>query len=209
MHQGAFARANEGEEAAAGWWPTSPSSRWAGRPTPASSPRTTRSICPATVSPQDGGTAPAPAAWGWRAKHPWPGSKPCSRAATPRPGSCWAVPTAATPSPPSMWSCAPTKSVSILYGLGDAATGRAVLAAHHAGLAEAAGYLDGHLGARRGHGGVQQRPPDRPDPQGPHDRDHRDGAGDGAVHPDRGRAPHRLATRAHPPGPVGVRADRH
>ena len=31
----------------------------------------------------------------------------------------------------------PTKSVSILYGLGDAATGRAVLAAHHVGLAEA------------------------------------------------------------------------
>ena len=49
----------------------------------------------------------------------------------------------------------PTKSVSILYGLGDPAIGRAVLAAHHAGLAEAAGYLDEHLGARRGHGGVQ------------------------------------------------------
>jgi conjugative relaxase-like TrwC/TraI family protein len=49
----------------------------------------------------------------------------------------------------------PTKSVSILYGLGDPATGRAVLSAHHAGLAEAVGYLDGHLGARRGHGGVQ------------------------------------------------------
>jgi conjugative relaxase-like TrwC/TraI family protein len=49
----------------------------------------------------------------------------------------------------------PTKSVSVLYGLGDAATGRAVLAAHHAGLAEAVGYLDGHLGARRGHGGHQ------------------------------------------------------
>jgi conjugative relaxase-like TrwC/TraI family protein len=49
----------------------------------------------------------------------------------------------------------PTKSVSILYGLGDKDTGRAVLAAHHAGLAEAVGYLDGHLGARRGHGGVQ------------------------------------------------------
>jgi conjugative relaxase-like TrwC/TraI family protein len=49
----------------------------------------------------------------------------------------------------------PTKSVSILYGLGDPATGRAVLAAHHAGLSEAAGYLDEHLGARRGHGGVQ------------------------------------------------------
>src|SRR5215204_6436874 len=49
----------------------------------------------------------------------------------------------------------PTKSVSILYGLGDPATGRAVLTAHHAGLAEALAYLDGHLGARRGHGGVQ------------------------------------------------------
>jgi conjugative relaxase-like TrwC/TraI family protein len=49
----------------------------------------------------------------------------------------------------------PTKSVSILYGLGDSGTGRAVLAAHHAGLAEAVGYLDEHLGARRGHGGVQ------------------------------------------------------
>jgi conjugative relaxase-like TrwC/TraI family protein len=49
----------------------------------------------------------------------------------------------------------PTKSVSILYGLGDPATGRTVLAAHHAGLAEAAAYLDEHLGARRGHGGVQ------------------------------------------------------
>jgi conjugative relaxase-like TrwC/TraI family protein len=49
----------------------------------------------------------------------------------------------------------PTKSVSILYGLGNSATGRAVLAAHHAGLAEAVGYLDEHLGARRGHAGVQ------------------------------------------------------
>src|SRR5215208_7986380 len=52
----------------------------------------------------------------------------------------------------------PTKSVSILYGLGDAATGRAVLAAHHVGLAEAVGYLDEHLGARRGHGGHQHVP---------------------------------------------------
>jgi conjugative relaxase-like TrwC/TraI family protein len=47
----------------------------------------------------------------------------------------------------------PTKSVSILYGLGDPVTGRAVLAAHHAGVREAVAYLDGHLGARRGHGG--------------------------------------------------------
>jgi conjugative relaxase-like TrwC/TraI family protein len=49
----------------------------------------------------------------------------------------------------------PTKSVSILFGLGDPATGRAVLAAHHAGVQEAVAYLDGHLGGRRGHGGVQ------------------------------------------------------
>jgi conjugative relaxase-like TrwC/TraI family protein len=49
----------------------------------------------------------------------------------------------------------PTKSVSILYGLGDAATGRAVLAAHQTGLVEAVAYLDAHLGARRGNGGVQ------------------------------------------------------
>jgi hypothetical protein len=34
----------------------------------------------------------------------------------------------------------PTKSVSILYGLGDRATGWAVLQAHHAGLAEAVAY---------------------------------------------------------------------
>jgi len=47
----------------------------------------------------------------------------------------------------------PTKSMSILYGLGDPATGRAVLSAHHAGLTEAVAYLDDHLGARRGHGG--------------------------------------------------------
>jgi conjugative relaxase-like TrwC/TraI family protein len=49
----------------------------------------------------------------------------------------------------------PTKSVSVLYGVGDPLTGRAVLQAHHAGLGEAVAYLDEHLGARRGHGGVQ------------------------------------------------------
>jgi conjugative relaxase-like TrwC/TraI family protein len=47
----------------------------------------------------------------------------------------------------------PTKSVSVLYGLGDPATRRTVLAAHHAGVREAVAYLDGHLGTRRGHGG--------------------------------------------------------
>jgi conjugative relaxase-like TrwC/TraI family protein len=49
----------------------------------------------------------------------------------------------------------PSKSVSVLYGLGGSATGRAVLAAHHVGLAEATAYLDGQLGARRGHGGAE------------------------------------------------------
>jgi conjugative relaxase-like TrwC/TraI family protein len=49
----------------------------------------------------------------------------------------------------------PTKSVAILYALGDPATSRAVLDAHHAGLAEAVAYLDGHLGGRRGHGGAE------------------------------------------------------
>jgi conjugative relaxase-like TrwC/TraI family protein len=49
----------------------------------------------------------------------------------------------------------PTKSVSVVYGLGDPATGRAVLEAHHAGVREAVAYLDEHLGTRRGHAGVQ------------------------------------------------------
>jgi conjugative relaxase-like TrwC/TraI family protein len=49
----------------------------------------------------------------------------------------------------------PTKSVSVLYGLGDPVTGRAVLDAHHVGVREAVAYLDQHLGTRRGHGGVQ------------------------------------------------------
>jgi conjugative relaxase-like TrwC/TraI family protein len=49
----------------------------------------------------------------------------------------------------------PTKSVSILYSLGDSRVGGAVLAAHHAGLAEAVAYLDQHLGGRRGHGGAE------------------------------------------------------
>jgi conjugative relaxase-like TrwC/TraI family protein len=51
-----------------------------------------------------------------------------------------------------------TKSVSILYGLADPATGRAVLDAHHAGVAEAVGYLDEHIETRRGHAGVQHVP---------------------------------------------------
>jgi hypothetical protein len=50
----------------------------------------------------------------------------------------------------------PTKTVSILYGLGDAAIGRAASSAHHAGVREAVASLDEHIGTRRGHGGVQQ-----------------------------------------------------
>jgi hypothetical protein len=41
MHHGCVARANDGGEGRGGWWPTSPSSRSAGRPTtPASWPPT-------------------------------------------------------------------------------------------------------------------------------------------------------------------------
>src|SRR5215217_566543 len=84
---GAFAHANDGKEAAAGWWPTSPSSRWVGRPTTSASwPPTTSSICPATASPQAAGTAPALLAWGCRAKHRPPASAACSRVGTPDTG---------------------------------------------------------------------------------------------------------------------------
>jgi conjugative relaxase-like TrwC/TraI family protein len=61
---------------------------------------------------------------------------------------------AGTPCPPSTWFCGrPRASRSSTAWV----TRRpaAVLAAHHAGLAEAVSYLDGHLGARRGHAGVQ------------------------------------------------------
>ncbi len=47
----------------------------------------------------------------------------------------------------------PTKSVSLLYGLGDARLAGQVLEAHHQATAEALGYLEAQVGARRGHGG--------------------------------------------------------
>ena len=47
----------------------------------------------------------------------------------------------------------PTKSVSLLYGLGDARIAAQVLEAHHQATTEALGYLEEHVGARRGHGG--------------------------------------------------------
>jgi hypothetical protein len=154
MHHGCVRSRQRRRRGAAGWWPTSPSSRWAGRPTtPASWPPTTKRICPATARVQAGGTAPAPPSWaGGRSIA---GRVP-GHVRGPRPHH-WG---AARPPPwpqrgalPSTWSCGPTKSVSVLYGLGDPATGRVVPAAHHAGLVEAVGYLDGHLGARRGHAG--------------------------------------------------------
>src|SRR6266536_3888871 len=47
----------------------------------------------------------------------------------------------------------PTKSVSLLYGLGDARLAGQVLEAHHEATTEALGYLEEHVGTRRGHGG--------------------------------------------------------
>jgi hypothetical protein len=82
---------------------------------PASWPPTTRRTCPATGSPQAGGTALAPAAWGWRAKHR---RRVPGHVRGPRPHhwrAAW----------PSAWPqrrpgldvvLRPTKSVSVLYG---------------------------------------------------------------------------------------------
>jgi len=49
----------------------------------------------------------------------------------------------------------PTKSVSLLYGLGDAKVAAQVLDAHHQATEQALGYLEEHVGARRGHGGCE------------------------------------------------------
>jgi hypothetical protein len=122
---------------------------------PVSWPPTTSSTCPATARVRAAGRAPAPPASGWQANHHRRGSSGCSRAATPRHRGAARPPHGKGAVPAFDVVLRPTKSVSVLYGLGDAATGRAVLAAHHAGLAEAVAYLDQHLGARRGHGGVQ------------------------------------------------------
>ncbi len=47
----------------------------------------------------------------------------------------------------------PTKSVSLLYGLGDAKVAGDVLDAHHQATEQTLAYLEEHVGARRGHGG--------------------------------------------------------
>src|SRR5919199_2697272 len=49
----------------------------------------------------------------------------------------------------------PTKSVSLLYGLGDAKVAAQVLDAHHQATDQALAYLEDHIGARRGHGGCE------------------------------------------------------
>lgn len=43
----------------------------------------------------------------------------------------------------------PTKSVSVLYGLGEPADQAAVMAAHHAGVEAAVGFLEEWIGLRR------------------------------------------------------------
>lgn len=50
----------------------------------------------------------------------------------------------------------PTKSVSVLYGLGDPEVAGACRDAHHAGIRAAVAYLERHVGARRGHNGIEK-----------------------------------------------------
>ena len=104
MHQGCVAGVNEGGEGAAGWWPTSPSS--VGREEYYTRELATdhEQYLSGHGESQAGGTARR-CSWACRAKHRWPGSRPCSRAATPRLGSCWVGRMAATPCPPLMWCC--------------------------------------------------------------------------------------------------------
>ena len=126
MHQGALLAPTQAGGKRRGGGQHRQSCGWGGRSTtPASWPLTTSSTYPATESPRAAGTAPGPAAWGWRAKHRWPGSRPCSRAATRQLASSSARPHGSNAVPASV-VLRPTKSVSVLYGLGDPATGRAV-----------------------------------------------------------------------------------
>jgi conjugative relaxase-like TrwC/TraI family protein len=50
----------------------------------------------------------------------------------------------------------PVKDVGVLYALGDERVNRAVMSAHHEGVAAAVAYLDAHVGTRRGHGGREK-----------------------------------------------------
>ena len=141
---------------AAGWWPTSPSSRWAGgvlHPRAGHRPRTV-SVRPRRV-PRPVVRRRRRPAWGCRAKHRRRGSRPCSRAATPTPASSSAAPTAATPCRPSTWSCGrPRASRSSTAWATRRPAGRC-WPPITLGRPRRSAYLDDHLGARRGHGGVQ------------------------------------------------------
>ena len=118
-------------------------------------PPTTRRICLATVSPRAGWYGAGATSLGLQGEASPAGFQAMFEGRDPRTGELLGRPHGRNAVPAFDVVLRPTKSVSILYGLGDLATGRAVLAAHHAGLAEAVAYLDEHLGARRGHGGVQ------------------------------------------------------
>jgi conjugative relaxase-like TrwC/TraI family protein len=50
----------------------------------------------------------------------------------------------------------PVKDVGVVYALGGERERRAVMSAHHEGVAAAVAYLDAHVGTRRGHGGHQK-----------------------------------------------------
>jgi conjugative relaxase-like TrwC/TraI family protein len=50
----------------------------------------------------------------------------------------------------------PVKDVGVLYALGGERERRAVMSAHHEGVAAAVAYLDAQVGTRRGHGGHQK-----------------------------------------------------
>ena len=76
------------------------------------------STCPATASPQAAGTAPAPAALGCRAKHRWPGSSAMFEGRHPDTGELLGRPHGRNAVPAFDVVLRPTKSVSILYGLG-------------------------------------------------------------------------------------------
>ena len=50
----------------------------------------------------------------------------------------------------------PVKDMGVLFGLGGERERRAVMSAHHEGIAAAVTYLDAQVGTRRGHGGHQR-----------------------------------------------------
>jgi hypothetical protein len=74
----------------------------------------------------------------------------------PTTGELLGRPMAAAPSRPLKWSCGRPGASRSCTAFGDAAPGRAVLAAHHAGLAERWPTWTDPPGARRGHGGHEQ-----------------------------------------------------